>query len=250
VLAIHADIVARGVAVREIRPPLTGLSPVPRNITMAQLASVHDDIPSKPLRSVLMEARYVEAFQPRSIPRDALLQLARSAFRSGTSWPLMPDGPHLALVRPFFICQLVTGQDPGIWWYDPTSDQWSHLNHGQYRRELQLLMRGREMVEDATVVCVQVANLKRLLTEAGPDLYRLAHLEAGIAAERLNLAASSIGMACRTFGDFLDDHWKQFLGLGTTGWEPLAVSVVGGVKLAGGGTGAQASESTSLEFRD
>ncbi len=250
VLAVHHDVVSTGVAIREIRPPLTDLTPVPGSVPMTRLPVASSQTAGRSIRSVALDAKHVESFHPRPISRDLIIRFARCCFRGGTHFPLKPDGPHLALVRPFWVMQDVTGQDPGIWWYDPVIDKWAQLNHGQYRHEVPAFTRGRSMLAGASAVCVMVANLRRLLADAGPDLYRLALLEAGIAAQRLNLAAASMGLGCRSFGDFNDDAWKLFLGLGNTGWEPLIVTAVGGLPGAPAKTEEAASASGTLEFRD
>ena len=49
----------------------------------------------------------------------------RLAFRGGTFFPLHPDGPHVALVRPFWLIHEVVGMDSGLWYYHPPTDAWS-----------------------------------------------------------------------------------------------------------------------------
>ena len=244
VTAVHREMIARGIATREIRPPLTDLTPLPANVPMTPLLLARGATPSKSVRSVLTDTKQVDAFEKRPLPRDMFCHIARGAFRGGTYFPIKPEGPHVGLVRPFWILHEVPGQDEGVWWHDPHSDRWALLNRGSYKFECGDLTRGREIFEHAAAVCVMVANLQRLLLDAGPDAYRLAFLEAGVAAQRMNLAAISCGFACRSFGDFYDDAWKQFLGLGTTGWEPLLVCAIGTAKrpAANGAAGSKGSE--------
>ena len=65
------------------------------------------------------------------------------------------------------------------------------------------------------------------MTHAGPDVYRLAHLEAGIAAQRLYLAANSIGLGTAFTGLFYDDEVRRFFGLAQSGWEVMYAVTVG-----------------------
>jgi nitroreductase len=65
------------------------------------------------------------------------------------------------------------------------------------------------------------------MKQAGPDLYRLAHLEAGCIAQRLYIAANSLQLGCAPLPEFYDDEVRKFLGLDRTGWEPLLAVVVG-----------------------
>ncbi len=62
------------------------------------------------------------------------------------------------------------------------------------------------------------ADLGHTMAHAGPDAYRLAHLEAGIAAQRLSLAAASVDLSTAGLGAFYDEEIRTFLGLDHTGW--------------------------------
>lgn len=257
ILTLHEDITATGVAVREVRPPLTDLTPIPATVPMARLPITHDSpVPSSSCRGVMSQTPYRNAFQPRPVSRDLMVRLVRGIFRGGTYFPLKPDGSHTALVRPFWVMQNIVGQEPGIWWYDPVIDKWAHLNRGQYKQEIgAFIPNSNEILVSASAVCVLVANLRRLLMELGPDLYRLANLEAGIVGQRLALAVASVGLGCRVFDRFHDDAWKSFLGLGGTGWEPLLVCALGGSQQMPYSAGERPSTkavaySGELEFRD
>ena len=62
---------------------------------------------------------------------------------------------------------------------------------------------------------------------AGPDAYRLAHLEAGVVAQRIQLAAASMELACAGAGAFYDDEVRRFLDVDRTSWEPIYALSVG-----------------------
>ncbi|HEX8342729.1 MAG TPA: nitroreductase family protein [Tepidisphaeraceae bacterium] len=248
VVAAYGDCTVRGVGVRELRPPLTDLSPLPADVGHADASSTA--VPdSRSLRSVLLDGPR-PPLQGKPIARAALMAISRAGFRSGTFAPLRPDGPHLAVVRPFWVILNVSNVDPGIWWHDPIHDRWAHLNHGVYPRELVLLARGREECAEAAAVCVMVANLTKLLGEGGPDLYRLAHLESGLAGQRMRLAADAINATAVSFGNFNDALCKQFLGIGHTGWEPLLLTAVGGRPVTQGSPETAPRDLATLEFRD
>jgi nitroreductase len=59
------------------------------------------------------------------------------------------------------------------------------------------------------------------MSHAGPDCYRLAHIEAGIVAQRLYIAANAMGFGCGFSGLFYDDEVRRFFGLEKSGWEVL-----------------------------
>jgi SagB-type dehydrogenase family enzyme len=226
-LLMHQDCIAPGVAVHELRPPLTELSPMPLNFPIAHLGLDRDPEGGLPVRQTLLQRRPKAILSKHPINRLDFLSINRVAFRGGSFFPMFPDGPHVACVRPFWIVQDVVGIDHGIWYYHPPTDTWSQLNAGTYRREAKYIAGDRPSFGDAAAVCVMVSNLHLLMTQGGPDAYRLAHLEAGIANQRLYLAATSLNLGCLASQDFYDEDARHFLGLGKTGWEVLSVVAVG-----------------------
>jgi SagB-type dehydrogenase family enzyme len=151
----------------------------------------------------------------------------RAAFRSGSHFPLFPDGPHVALIRPFWIIHSVVGIDSGVWYYHPMTDHFVNLDRDDHRIDAAYLAYEQPIAAHASAVCFLFANLNLLLANGGPDLYRLAHLEAGMIAQRLYIAANSIGLGCAPIGEFYDDEVRKFLGMEHTGWEPIHAVVVG-----------------------
>jgi nitroreductase len=80
---------------------------------------------------------------------------------------------------------------------------------------------------NASAVCFMVSDLRALMQGAGPDAYRLAHLEAGVVAQRIHLAAAGMDLGCAGAGAFYDDEVRRFLDLDRTGWEPVHAVCVG-----------------------
>ena len=216
-----------GIPVREVRPPLTELSPLPADHRMHELQITDEPPrgPSMPRSCSNAEAR--RDFTSQSIPRNKFLAINLAAFRTGTFVPLYPDGPHMALIRPLWIVHDVSGVTTGIWYYHPPANQWSLLRGGDFRRQSAFICLEQPRCGNAAAVCLLAANLHTLMHGAGPDLYRLAHLEAGIAAQRLTLAAGGCGIGTSPIGSFYDDEIRQFLGLHQTGWEILHITALG-----------------------
>ncbi len=227
ILAAHEDCVAPGITLREIRPPTTELDPLPsqaKRITMPLLEEPHG---GEFLSAVLATRRSALDFQWKAVPRDPFLWLSKLAFRGGTYFPFHPDGNYVGAVRPFWIVSDVTGMDNGIWYYHPPWDTWTNLTRGTFRLQAGHLALQNKNIAHAPAVCFLAANLQGLMTQAGPDLYRLAHLEAGVVAQRLTLGANALGLACNNLGGFYDDEARNFLGLGQTQWQILSMIAIG-----------------------
>ncbi len=227
VTAVQEDCVAPGVAVREVRPPLTELSPLSQEFDVEQFPHVDESEGGTLLGRLLLNYGPATSFASGSLARGRVWTLNRIAFCWPSSYPLFPEGAHVALVRPFWIINGVSGIDPGLWYYYPKSDAWTALRRGNFRAEAQRVMMGLPQFASAAAICFMYANLYRLLTEAGPDLYRLAHLEAGAAAQRMYLGAGAYGLGCSLRSTFLDNDVRQLFGLERTGWEPIYAVAIG-----------------------
>jgi SagB-type dehydrogenase family enzyme len=227
ILAVHFDCMKPGIPVREVRPPLTELSPLPGEHRMYEML-ITDEPPRGPsMREVLLKRRSSRDFTSQSVPRNKFLAINQAAFRTGTFVPLYPDGPQTALIRPFWMIHDVTGITSGIWYYHPPANKWSMLRGGDFRRQTAFICLEQPRCGNAAAVCLLAVNLHTLMNGAGPDLYRLAHLEAGIVAQRMALAAGACGLGTCPVGSFYDDEIRQFLGLHLTGWEILYVNALG-----------------------
>lgn len=127
ILAAHEDCVAPGVAVRDIRPPLTELSPLNPDHPPEDLPIPPAPAGGPPLRDVMLNRRSARNYVRTGIPLDKLWQINRLAFRGGSYFPVFPAGPHVGLIRPMWVVNDVTGLDPGVWYYDLPTDRW-HLH--------------------------------------------------------------------------------------------------------------------------
>lgn len=227
IMQVHHDCAGPGVAVREIRPPVTEMYPLPRDVEMEDQIGGDEFDRTRSLFKTLATRRPAPNFDRRAIPRGEFLAINRLALRGGTYFPIFPDGQHVGLVRPFWIVHDVLGFDSGVWYYHPPTDKWAKLQPNEFRIEAQYLSLENPLAGDGSAVCVLCADLGVVMRLAGPDLYRLAHLEAGIVAQRMHLAANALGLSARAISAFYDDAWRQFLGFEGTGWEPLHEVIIG-----------------------
>ncbi len=227
ILRAHDACTAAGGIVHEIKPPLTEISPLSQQIQTIERPPDEQPHGGEWLMKLLQARRSARAFQRTPISREHFLWINRVALRGHAYWPMQPADGHAALVRPFWIVNDVRGLDPGIWYYDPPSDRWANLAHGETRMEAAYICMEQQLAADASAVCFVAANLHLLMNNAGPDLYRLAHLEAGSVAHRVQLAAPALKLGACGIGSFFDDEIRKFLGLDKTRWEILYATAIG-----------------------
>lgn len=226
ILEVQRESMAPGLGRIEMRPPVTEISPVPG--TQPGIDLPLDDMdPGHPLREVLLTRQPMTDFSRQSVSRSSFLWLNRLALRGGTYFPLHPDGPHMALVRPYWIVNDVIGLESGVWYYNVKSDHWSSIQLGEFRFESKYLSAEQECCGNAGALCFLTANLQVLMGQVNPDAYRLAHLEAGIVGQRLHVAAAALNLGTCAMGTFYDVEARRFLNLHQTGWEPLAEFAIG-----------------------
>jgi SagB-type dehydrogenase family enzyme len=228
ILQAHDACAARQGSVQEVQPPVTDLSPLPEQFEAYERPPSIEPHGGTGLSSLLMKHRTARAFQRgASIDRDQLLWMNQIAFHGGTYPPLLPQGQHAALVRPFWQVNGVRGLDSGIWFYDAPTDKWASLTRGETRMEATYLALEDSRAGDASAVCYITANLELLMQSAGPHLYRLAHLEAGIAAQRMQMVATALGLGACGLPSFLDEEIRKFLGLSQTHWQAIYAVAIG-----------------------
>lgn len=227
IVAAHEDCVAPGVAVRDIRPPLTELNPLKAAHEPAELPEPPPATGGPALKEVMINRRSARDYTRTSIPLEKLWQINRLAFRGGSYFPIFPSGPHVGLIRPMWVVNDVDGLEPGVWYYDPAADRWHLHRRGEARLEGEYLCLEQALCGNASAVCFMIADLKPLMARGGPDTYRLAHLEAGIVGQRMFLAASALGVGGTGIGPFYDDEVIKFLEPEPSGWEVIYSVVVG-----------------------
>jgi SagB-type dehydrogenase family enzyme len=227
IVATHEDCVAPGMALRDIRAPATELSAMAADLLEPVSTAVAVSDTDVTIRQALLTRRSIRTFSGRAMTLDQFMTINRLAFRGGSVFPMLPDGPHLALLRPFWICNLVTGLDAGVWYYDPIGDRLGVAARGDFHEKAAFLCVEQPLCGDAAAVCFLVADLRALSATSGPDVYRLAHLEAGLVGQRAYLAATAMGLGCCGIGAFYDDEVRKFLSLEDSGWEPIYAMAIG-----------------------
>ena len=85
----------------------------------------------------------------------------------------------------------------------------------------------QQMAGTAGVALVMAAQLSGGTSPLGERWYRDLLLESGAMAERIYLAAESIGLAARNLAAFRDDPFNDSLALAALGLSALHLTVIG-----------------------
>jgi SagB-type dehydrogenase family enzyme len=153
--------------------------------------------PALPVTRAIQQRRSARGFREEAIAQEALgfaLELARS--------------PGLALR---LVVHRVAGLAPGI--YDAAAGErmLAEVRPGSFERALVRACLFQDKAGTAAVAFTWLADLHGPAA-AGERHYRDHLLEAGAAAERVYLAAESLGLAARNLAGFFDDSLNDLLG--------------------------------------
>jgi SagB-type dehydrogenase family enzyme len=124
-----------------------------------------------------------------------------------------PDYGDRTLVHTFVVACGVEGLDSGCYYYAPRSEELRQVRFKSFRRELHHLCLDQELGRDAAAVVVHTADLKGAVEAYGDRVYRYLHLDAGHLGQRLNLAATRLGLGASGIGGFYDDQVNDVLGI-------------------------------------
>ncbi|MBE9138625.1 SagB/ThcOx family dehydrogenase [Nodosilinea sp. LEGE 07088] len=124
-----------------------------------------------------------------------------------------PDYGDRTLVHTFIVACGVTALDEGCYYYSPGSEELRQVRFKNFRRELHYLCLGQELGRDAAAVIIHTADLKAAVEAYGDRVYRYLHMDAGHLGQRLNLAATRLGLGVSGIGGFYDDQVNEVLGL-------------------------------------
>jgi SagB-type dehydrogenase family enzyme len=124
-----------------------------------------------------------------------------------------PDYGDRALVHTFIVACGVTALDEGCYYYAPSSEELRQVRFKNFRRELHYLCLGQELGRNAAAVLIHTANLKAAVEAYGDRVYRYLHMDAGHLGQRLNLAATRLGLGVSGIGGFFDDQVNEVLGI-------------------------------------
>jgi SagB-type dehydrogenase family enzyme len=187
---------------------------------------------SEPLEDVIVRRGSTRLMRPDTVPAELLTWGLGAAAR-----PVPGDfaATGHTLVQHFLAVHAVEGLEPGA--YRWRAGHLEQRRAGEYRELTARLCLDQPLGGDAAFTAFHAADLDELLTTLGSRGYRAAQLEAGIVAERLALAAFTLG-AGATGLTFYDELVSQFFGTREQCLLVTAVGVPAYRNRAGGSPGA------------
>jgi SagB-type dehydrogenase family enzyme len=127
----------------------------------------------------------------------------------------IPDYFDLSLIQSFIAVSGINGLEEGCYYYAPQAQELRQIRFKNFRRELHYLCLGQELGRDAAAVLFHTADLSQAIARYGDRAYRYLHLDAGHLGQRLNLAATRLGVGVSGIAGFFDDQVNEVLGIPT-----------------------------------
>ncbi len=189
---------------------------------------------SEPLEDVILRRGSTRLMRPDPVPR-VLLDWGVGVAARPVPGDFTAEG--CTLVQHLLAVHAVEGIEPGAYrWRDGLLEQ---RRAGDYREITAQLCLDQPLAGDAAFTDFHATDLDAMLAELDSRGYRAAHLEAGVTAERLALAAFTLGYGA-TGLTFYDDFVSQFFGTRARCLLVTAVGVPAYRNRAGGGPGTPA----------
>lgn len=171
------------------------------------------------LQTTIMKRRSTRAYTGETLTFEALKWLLDFAYQPQHYAPQgldgNPDYCDLSLVETFIVVSSVEGLEEGCYYYAPKAQELRQIRFKNFRQELHFLCLGQDLGRDAAVVLFHTADLRAAVAAYGDRVYRYLHLDAGHLGQRLNLAATQIGVGVSGIGGFFDDQVNEVLGIPT-----------------------------------
>ena len=169
------------------------------------------------IEAVILRRGSTRRFARDPLPRSALRWAMATATRP-VPGDFVPS--RATLLEHFVAVHAVDGLTPGAFRWSQRDFQL--LRAGAERRRTRSLCLGQDLCGESAATVFHCARLEPILQALGARGYRAAQLEGGVAAERLQLAAFTLGFGA-TGVTFLDDDVSAFFG--TSAAPMLAVAV-------------------------
>ncbi|MDX2273599.1 MAG: SagB/ThcOx family dehydrogenase [Cyanobacteriota bacterium] len=127
-----------------------------------------------------------------------------------------PDYFDLSMIETFIVVNGVKGLEVGCYYYAPHPQELRQIRFKNFREEVCYLCLGQDLGRDAGAVVVHTADLRQAVSRYGERAYRYLHMDAGHLGQRLNVAATRLGLGVSGIAGFFDDQVNEVLGIPLT----------------------------------
>jgi len=156
---------------------------------------------------VILRRRSARSYSGASIPLDALGQvLGYSLGRADGTRTFRLATRDAGLLGCHVVVLDVDGLDQGLYAVEGAGEALLPLAMGSFRERLFHLSLGQEIAQRCAAIVVYTAPADESITAYGDRAYRYLHVEAGMAGQRLQLAAQAHGIGACGIGGFFDDE--------------------------------------------
>ncbi|MDX1920862.1 MAG: SagB/ThcOx family dehydrogenase [Candidatus Caenarcaniphilales bacterium] len=116
-------------------------------------------------------------------------------------------------IKSYLLVNNIEGLEPGCYLYLPEQKLLKQIRFKELRQEAYKLCLRQELGRDAAALLFHVANLDKTTKIYGERSYRYLHSDAGSIGQRVNLAATKLGLGASGIGGFFDDMTNEALGI-------------------------------------
>ncbi|WIV68028.1 SagB/ThcOx family dehydrogenase [Natrialbaceae archaeon AArc-T1-2] len=182
---------------------------------------------SRPLANTIVRRGSCREYDREPISFRKLSTILDRAIRAAPLDVRDEDAPALSFVEPFLVVNGVDGLEAGTYHYHPDEAQLERLRRGECRQEAGHLALDQRLGADAAVCLYFLTDLEAVTDALGDRGYRLAQLEASLAAGRLYLATYAHRALGGTGLTFYDDVVTDFFEPRADGATPTFLYTIG-----------------------
>ena len=140
---------------------------------------------------------------------------------------VVPSAGALYPLEIYFHSSHIEGWPSGLYHYTPSNNKVQLLREGYYSQQLSQAMVDPKMILNSAIQFFITGLFERSVFKYRERGYRFVLLEAGHAAQNLNLVATALGFGLINIGGFFDREVDAVLGLDGLGHSTIYLQVMG-----------------------
>ncbi len=168
------------------------------------------------LWAAIKARRSIRSYKRNPMLLQELSQLvwaAQGTTLKARNYRTAPSAGALYPVETYLVINRVEQIEPGLYHYDALDATLQLLKAGNLGAQAAAAALDQPMADDAAVVLIWTAIVKRGKWKYLERAYRYIYLDAGHIGQNVYLAAAALGLGCCVIGAFYDDEVNQLLGV-------------------------------------